>query len=100
MLRNLTALFRGEMPLDRAFWEFAIAYGTTANIVATIAAIGAAAAGLPDILVIGIFLTPLPYTLVAVLGVLRSANRYLGPPKWRHLATVAVVIWGAAMVVL
>lgn len=100
MLRNLTALWRGEMPLDRAFWEFAIAYGTTANIVATVAAIGAAAAGLPDILVIGIFVTPLPYIFLAVLGVFRSAHRYQGPLEWRHLARVAVVIWGAAMLVL
>ena len=100
MLRNLTALCRGEMPLGRAFWEFAIVYGTAANVVATIAAILAAAAGLPDLVVIGIFFAPLPYTLAAVLGVLRSANRYLGPSKWRHLATVAVVIWGAAMVAL
>ena len=46
------ALWLGEMPLGRAFWEFAIAYGTTANIVATIAAIGAAAASLPDTLVV------------------------------------------------
>ena len=100
MLRNLTALWRGEMPLGRAFWEFAIAYGTTANIVATVAAIGAAAAGLPDILVVGIFLTPLPYILLAVLGVFRSATRYQGPPEWRHLAKIAVAIWAAAMVVL
>ena len=100
MLRNLMALWLGEMPLGRAFWEFAIAYGTTANIVATVTAIGAAAAGLPDLLVVGIFLTPIPYILLAVLGVFRSANRYRGPPEWRHLARIAVAIWATAMVVL
>ena len=99
-MRNLKALWLGELPLGRAFWVFAIAYGTIANIVATIAAIGAAAAGLPDTLVVGIFLTPLPYILLAVLGVFRSANRYEGSPEWRYLAKIAVAIWAAAMVVL
>ena len=78
MLKTLAALWRGEIPLGRAFWEFAIVYGTTANIVATITAILAAAAGLPDVVVLAIFLVPLPYVLTAALGVLRSSNSYQG----------------------
>ena len=100
MLKTLAALWRGEIPLGRAFWEFAIVYGTTANIVAAIAAILAAAAGLPDVVVLAIFLVPLPYVLTAALGVLRSSNSYQGPPEWRHLARIAVLVWGAAMVLL
>jgi hypothetical protein len=64
----LSALWKGELPLGQALWEHAIAYGTIANIVATMAAIAAAAAGLPDAIAIALFLLPLPYILTAVVG--------------------------------
>ena len=94
------ALWKGELPLGQAFWEYAIAYGTIANIVATVAAVAAAAAGLPDAIAIALFLLPLPYILTAVVGVVRSANRYKGPPKWAGMAKVAAIVWGVAMVLL
>jgi hypothetical protein len=75
-------------------------YGTIANIVATAAAIAAVAAGLPDAVGVGLFLIPVPYILTAVVGVVRSANRYRGPPMWAGMAKVAVIMWGAAMVVI
>jgi hypothetical protein len=96
----LSALWKGELPLGQAFWEYAIAYGTIANILATIAAILAALAGLPDAIAIALFLLPLPYILIAVIGVVRSANRYGGPPNLAVMAKVAVILWGAAMVFL
>ena len=72
----LVALWRGNVPLSQAFWEYAIAYGTIANIVATAAAVAAVAAGLPDAMAIGLFLAPIPYILTAVVGVVRGADRY------------------------
>jgi hypothetical protein len=95
---QLVALWRGEVPLRQAFWEYAVVYGTIANIVATAAAIAAVAAGLPDAVGIGLFLIPVPYILTAVVGVVRSANRYQGPPMWAALAKVAVVVWGLVMI--
>ncbi len=69
------------------------------NIVATAAAVAAvAAAGLPDAVGIGLFLIPVPYILTAVVGVVRSANRYSGAPMWAGLAKLAVVVWGAVMI--
>ena len=95
---SVVALWRGDFPLGQAFWECAIVYGTIANIVATAAAIAAVAGGLPDALGVGLFLTPFPYILTAVVGVVRSANRYQGPPMWAGLAKVAVIVWGAVMI--
>ena len=54
-------LWRGDLPLGQAFWEYAIAYGTVANIVATGAAIAAATRGLPDVIAVCLFLSPLPW---------------------------------------
>lgn len=100
MTRRLAALWRGEIPLGQAFWEYAIAYGTIANIVATAAAIAAVAAGLPEALAIFLFLTPLPYIFIAVVGVVRSAEKYRGPPQRATMAKLAVIFWGAIMVFL
>ena len=100
MKRRLAALWRGELPLAQAFWEYAIAYGTIANIVATAAAIAAVLAGLPDAVAIFLFLTPLPYIFAAVVGVFRSAATYRGPPEWAIMAKVGVIVWGDLMVFL
>jgi hypothetical protein len=94
----VVALWKGEVPLGQAFWGYAVVYGTIINIVATAAAVAAVAAGLPDAVGIGLFLVPVPYILTAVVGVMRSANRYQGPPKWAGLAKMAVVVWGAIMI--
>jgi hypothetical protein len=98
MIAHLAALWRGDIPLGQAFWEYAIAYGTIANIVATAATIATVAAGLPDALAISLFLMPLPYILTAVVGVVRSAGKYRGPPQWATMAKIAVILWGVVMV--
>ncbi len=97
MIARLAALWRGDIPLGQAFWEYAIAYGTIANIVATAAAIATVAAGLLA-LAIFLFLLPLPYILTAVVGVVRSAEKYQGPPQWATRAKIAVILWGVVMV--
>jgi hypothetical protein len=48
VIAHLAALWRGDIPLGQAFWEYDIAYGTIANIVATAAAIATVSAGLPN----------------------------------------------------
>ena len=98
MRATLTALWRGELPLPLAFWHYAIGYGTIANILATAAAVGAVLAGLPDIVAILLHVLPLPYVLVAVVGVWRSAGSYRGDPSWAGFAKAAVIAWAALMV--
>jgi len=96
----LVALWSGNIPLGRAFWEYAVSHGTIANIVATAAAVAAAAMGLSDVVIVGLFLLPIPYILIAVVGVVRSANRYSGPPHWAGMAKIAVLAWGTAMILI
>jgi len=92
------SLWRGELPLRQAFWEYAVVYGTIISIVATAAAIASVAMSLPDAVAVGLFLIPVPYILIAVVGVMRSANGYDGPQIWASLARVAVLVWGALMI--
>jgi hypothetical protein len=96
----VVALWKGDVPLDQAFWEYAIVYGTIANIVATAAAMAAVAADLPAAVAVCLFLVPVPYILTAVVGVVRSAKKYRGPSSWARMAKIAVIMWGAAMIVI
>jgi hypothetical protein len=64
----------------------------------TAAAIAAVLAGLPDAVAIGLHFLPLPYVVVAVVGVWRSADKYRGDPTWAGIAKAAVIVWGALMV--
>jgi hypothetical protein len=86
-------LWRGEFTLQRAFWDYAIIYGSLLNLATTLAAFGAFAAGWPLAVAAVIFLLPLPYNLLAVVNVWRSAERYPGPRLWANLARIAVVLW-------
>jgi hypothetical protein len=96
----MKALWRGQLPLGRAFWEFAILYVALANVCATGAAFALLAADMSATLAVVIFLLPLPYVVVAVVGVWRSADAYPGPPHWAALARYAAVIWGGIMTLI
>ena len=96
----MKALWKGQLPLARAFWEYAVFYVALANLCATAASLGALAAGLPAALAIVIFLLPVPYVVVAVVGVWRSADAYSGPQHWATLARIAAVAWGSVMTLI
>ena len=93
-------LWRGEVGLARAFWEYALAWGTFANLTTTGLAYGAYAAGAPLWLSAAMFFLAAPYTLLATVGVWRSAERYRGPAHWAHAARIAVLVWGVGVTVL
>jgi hypothetical protein len=94
----MRALWNGRLPLAQAFWEHAIVYAALINLVATYATFAALAAGLPGLLAVVIFLLPVPYIVVAVVGVWRSAAAYRGPQHWANLARLAAALWGGLMV--
>jgi hypothetical protein len=93
MKNQVIRLWRGEVGLARAFWEYAIAFGSLANLTTTGAAFAAYLAGWPLVLAVVIFLLPLPYNVLTVVAVWRSADRYAGPPIWATLARAAVIVW-------
>jgi hypothetical protein len=96
----MRAFWKGHLPLPRAFWQFAILYMVLANVCATGAAFAALAANFHIGAVIMIFLSPLPYTVVAIVGVWRSAETYCGPSHWTTLARYATIIWSVVMVIV
>jgi hypothetical protein len=89
-------LWLGHIPLRRAFWEFAIGYGTVFNLVMTIAAFAAFASDLPDWTGLALFFLPAPYNFLMIVAVWRSSSRYAGPAIWATLARALIVVWAAA----
>jgi hypothetical protein len=93
-------LWRGEIPLGRAFWEFAVLDGTLANLFTTIASLSLLAADAPAAIAVVVHFLPLPYNLLMVVAVWRSAARYGGPRLWADLARLAVLLWALAATAL
>ncbi len=100
MLAQFRRLWAGEESLARSFWEFSVAYGLALNILATIASMSVAAAGYPIWVAVGVFLTPAPYALFALVAVWRSAARHPGNKLWADLARPISEVWTALVIMI
>lgn len=96
----LRRMWAGEVPLARAFWDYAVLYGLLLNLAATGAAFAVFAADASTALGMAVFLLPFPYNLFVVVAVWRSAGRYPGPRHWADLARIAVIVWMLAVTLI
>jgi hypothetical protein len=91
-IRPLRRLWRGELPLAEAFWGWAVLgaifvnLGTTALFLALVSAGHALAAWF-----VGYALS-IPYNVLALVGVWRSADRFEGAEIWAHVARSVALI--------
>lgn len=99
-MQRIVELWRGEIPLARAFWLWAIVGGLLVNGVATVAALTAVTVEAPDLLAAALFFAPIPYDVLMVVAVWRSAARHDGRPEHANWARVAVLAWAVAMLAL
>ena len=91
-MNQVMLLWRGEMDLQTAFWNWAVFGGLIINLVssglflllAVNDQIGAA-------IIVG-YGCSLPYNLLASVGVWRSADRYTGDQRWAELAKTITAI--------
>ena len=93
-------LWAGEEPLGRAFWAYAMVGGSLLNAAATLLAMALLAADAPAIVAVAAFALPIPYNLLVLVAVWRSAGAYRGPPLWADLARMGIVVWAAAAILL
>lgn len=93
MRDNILCLWRGDIPLHRTFWVYSIFYGSLIHALASIVALAVLASDGPVALALAAYLSPLPYTILAVVGVWRSAANYKGAPHWPQLAKLGIVLW-------
>ena len=93
MIELVKQLWAGELPLKRTFWDYAVLYGLSLNLVTHLVFFTLLVNDANTALVALAFALPIPYNLFVVVAVWRSAERYPGPKKWAELACVGTVIW-------
>jgi hypothetical protein len=97
---GLIRLWRGELPLQTAFWNWAVIGGLAINLLSVFAMLVLVTLDRPIAALLAGHALSLPYNLVATVGVWRSAARYPGPPHWAKAARVLTVVGMAVLSVV
>ena len=87
----LHRLWKGDLPLPQAFWNWAVAGGIAVNVTTSISFLALIMADLIVAAFIVGYALSVPYNIVAAVGVWRSAGRYEGERRWADLARFVTV---------
>jgi hypothetical protein len=90
---RLRSFWRGEVALGRAFWLWGIVGGGLVNLYVTLLGLALLAAGVPAWLAVLMLVAPIPWNLVLLVGVWRSAGQ---PAVARDIALAArltILVW-------
>jgi hypothetical protein len=97
MIAIVGRLWRGDMPLADAFWNWAVLGGLAVNLTTSAAFYALIVADqVVPALVVGYGLS-LPYNLVVTVGVWRAAGRHPGSRTWAEAARIVTL---SGMIVL
>ena len=91
-MKHLVRLWRGELTLDSAFWNWAVIGGLIVNVTSSAAFLALVMAEQPIAAVIVGYVLSVPYNVAAVVGVWRSAARYDGDPRWAEVARIVTAV--------
>jgi hypothetical protein len=91
-LTRLQKLWRGELPLANAFWMWAVLGGLIINAITAALFLILIVAEHPVAALIAGHAPSLPYNVLVVVGVWRSAASYPGDPRWAHLARLVTIV--------
>lgn len=89
---GLRRLWRGELPLEVAFWTWAVGGGLAINVVTSVLFLALMSADRPLLAVVVGYGPSVPYNIVAAVGVWRAADRYPGERRWAELARFVTVV--------
>ena len=96
-MRTIIELWRGELPLGRAFWLWGILGGGVVALFITILALALLTPGAPAWLAALVFAADIPWNLVLLVGVWRSAGR---PEVGRDTASLVRAVMTVWVVIL
>ena len=94
-MQGLKDLWLGHLPLEIAFWKYAIIYGLALNVAATAVALFLVVLDVPIAYALIVHLLPVPYGVLAICGVWRSADHSGGRRDFSAFAKAGVVAWYA-----
>jgi hypothetical protein len=92
-MRTLIELWRGRLPLGRAFWLWGILGGGVVALFATILALALLTTGAPAWLAALVFAADIPWNLVLLVGVWRSAAQPEVSRDTASFVRVAMAVW-------
>jgi hypothetical protein len=96
-MHALRRLWQGDLPLDQAFWNWAVIGGILVNASTTIAFLALVMNGYTAAAFVAGYAVSIPYNIMVSVGVWRSAARYQGDRRWAGLARIVTV---AGMILL
>lgn len=91
-MKNLKSLWQGKLRLGDAFWNWAVIGALAVNVSTTILRLVLISVDQPWLALIVGYAVAVPYNVVALVGVWRSAARYDGPTLHVDLARWTSVI--------
>jgi hypothetical protein len=91
-MASLSRLWRGELPLKDAFWNWAVGGGLVVNALSSAAFLFLIADDRLLAAYIAGFAPSLPYNVIVTIGVWRAAGHYRGERRWADLARIVTVI--------
>jgi hypothetical protein len=91
-MTRLSALWLGNLPLEVAFWTWAVIGGMAVNIITSLLFLVLVIQGQPLAAFVVGYLLSVPYNIVATVGVWRSASQYSGPRHWADLARLVTTV--------
>ena len=89
---SLIKLFRGEMPLDTAFWNWAVFGGLFVNVATSVLFLMLLTQGQTLLAFVAGYGLSIPYNVIATVGVWRSAANYDGDPRWANFAKIITLV--------
>jgi hypothetical protein len=91
-MTRLRALWSGDLPLSEAFWTYAVVVGITVNLITTLLFLVLLSWDRPLAALFAGYGLTVPYNMVALVGVWRSAARYGGGRLHADLARIVSLI--------
>jgi hypothetical protein len=92
-IRRIVEFFRGGLPLARAFWVWGILGGGIVSLFSTLFALALVAASAPAWLAALAFAAHIPWNVVLLVGIWRSAGRPEVSPAAANLARLTILAW-------
>jgi hypothetical protein len=91
-MNSLRRLWRGELALADAFWNWAVFGGLAINAATSALLLFLITTDRPISALIAGYAPAVPYNVIVSVGVWRSAERYAGERRWADLARIITII--------
>lgn len=91
-MTRLRALWFGDLPLGEAFWTYAVTVGLAVNLITSLLFLVLISWDRPVAALVAGYALSVPYNVIALVGVWRSAARYEGERVHADLARIVSLV--------